>query len=236
MKTQEDEAIVLRLRSFRDFDALVTLATKNSGKQTVIARGIKRGKSKLSGILQPFSHVSFEGRISQGLGSLRRAELLHTPPSTDPLLFFCTEILEKLLLEGRTDSQFWKILCEIPHIQKIERLPNPLVIKILSILGHFPPLSLCHHCSNKFFDQAYWKEEGDIWCSPCFLKKNHNAHTALLLSFEEIKILSFWQNNSLLFGEKVASSSKQSKKILSFLLLFLEQQLGLSLKSKEMLW
>lgn len=236
MKTQEDEALVLRLRSFRDFDSLVTLATKNSGKHTFIARGIKRGKSKLAGILQPFSHISFEGKISQGLGSLRRAELLHAPPPTDPILFFCTEVLEKLLVEGKIDSSLWTLLCDISQVTKIERIPCPFLIKLLSERGYLPSFSICHHCSNKFFNQAYWQEKGDIWCQKCFQEKNYSPHAALSLSFEEIKILSFWQQKSLLVGEKVRPSTKQSEKILSFLLQFLEQEIGLSLKSKEMLW
>ena len=49
------EAIVLRLRKYKEADALVTLLTRERGKVSSVAKGIYKPASKLRGGVQPYS-------------------------------------------------------------------------------------------------------------------------------------------------------------------------------------
>src|SRR3989338_1657766 len=47
-------AYVLHLRSYRESSFLVELFTKEQGRMTVLAKGVRKKKSPLQGLLQPF--------------------------------------------------------------------------------------------------------------------------------------------------------------------------------------
>lgn len=52
-------AYVLHTRAFRETSLLVDVLSKDHGLVTMVARGAKRGKSKISAILQPFTPLEF---------------------------------------------------------------------------------------------------------------------------------------------------------------------------------
>ena len=55
-------AYILHARSFRDTSLLLEIYTKEFGRLGVIARGAKRGKRPLTGILQPFTPLSLSAK------------------------------------------------------------------------------------------------------------------------------------------------------------------------------
>lgn len=68
------QAYVLHTRSYRDSSLLVDFLTEADGKLTAVARGVRRPKSRLRGLLQPFVPlwVAVSGR--HDLQNLRSAE------------------------------------------------------------------------------------------------------------------------------------------------------------------
>lgn len=67
-------ALVLHSRQYRDTSALIEIFTKDHGRLTVVARGVRGVRSKFQGILTPFLPllVSFSGK--NDLRSLQQAE------------------------------------------------------------------------------------------------------------------------------------------------------------------
>ena len=101
MVQYKTEAIVLRLRKYREADALVTLLTRERGKVACVAKGIYKPSSKLRGGVQPFSID--EMMLDEGRSSL------HTLIQSD-----CMEMLLPLRqsFEGMTLAAYWAELLE----------------------------------------------------------------------------------------------------------------------------
>lgn len=94
-------AYVLHSRAYRETSALVEVWTQDHGRLTLLARGVKKSKSSLAGVLQPFTPllVSFVGRTE--LMTLSGAEM-HQPafPLVGDCLFaglYLNELLMALL-------------------------------------------------------------------------------------------------------------------------------------------
>ena len=108
MRVLLEPAFVLHTRAYRDTSLLVDLFTMRYGRLTLVARGVRKAKSRLQGLLVPFLPVlvSFSGKGE--LCSLQQVEV--DGPSFnlkgDLLLsgFYLNELLVKLL--PRRESYF----------------------------------------------------------------------------------------------------------------------------------
>ena len=72
------EAIVLRTRDNKDADKIITLFTRDFGKQTVIAKGIKKLSSRKRGNLEVFNEVKTSVVNTKGMGIITEVQLLNS--------------------------------------------------------------------------------------------------------------------------------------------------------------
>jgi DNA repair protein RecO (recombination protein O) len=100
-RVSHQPAYVLHSRAYRETSALLEVWTQEHGRLTLLARGVKKNKSALAGVLQPFTPllVSFVGRTE--LMTLTGAEM-HQPAyvlARDCLFagFYLNELLMALL-------------------------------------------------------------------------------------------------------------------------------------------
>ncbi|MDD8048732.1 MAG: DNA repair protein RecO [Thomasclavelia sp.] len=79
IKRQEviDEGIVLKTQDYKDNDSLVTVYTKEYGKITLVARGVKKVKSKNSPACQSLTHSEFTFIPRKGLSVLIKASSIN---------------------------------------------------------------------------------------------------------------------------------------------------------------
>lgn len=91
-------AYVLHSRAYRETSALLELWSKEHGRFTVIAKGVRKSKSQLAGILQPFTPllVSFVG--SHELMTLTGAELQAASLELKQTCLFAGLYLNELLM------------------------------------------------------------------------------------------------------------------------------------------
>lgn len=73
-------AVVLHRRAYRDSSLLVEVFTASHGRLGLVARGARRPKSALAGVLQPFSSVLLAWRGRGDLGTLTHGELAAPAP------------------------------------------------------------------------------------------------------------------------------------------------------------
>ncbi|MDR1194422.1 MAG: DNA repair protein RecO [Peptococcaceae bacterium] len=101
MVSYKTEAIVLRLREYREADSLVTLLTRARGKVTAVAKGVYKPASKLRGGAQPYSVNAM--MLDQGRSSL------HILQQSE-----CLEMMLPLRqsYEGMTLGAYWAELLE----------------------------------------------------------------------------------------------------------------------------
>ena len=100
-RVQLQPSYVLHQRPYRDTSAIVEIFSEAYGRHALVAKGLKRPKSKLKGLLQPFQPllISWVGRSE--LGTLTDAELYsHSVAMKSKYLpgaFYLNELLLKLL-------------------------------------------------------------------------------------------------------------------------------------------
>jgi DNA repair protein RecO (recombination protein O) len=227
--THEDKGAVLRLRPFLEYDSIVTLFTEESGKKTVLAKGLRRPISRLSGIIQPFSTISFEcsvPRTESSFAKLKSAELSLQPPRMDPILFFLSEIAERFSREENPVPQFSDLLQQIASAQKPEMLPVIFLLKTLTIFGYLPEYGFCTQTNDSLEGGGKWLPSGEM-------VSVQSKKAGLSLDFAEIKTLRFWQKNSLITAEKVIITEEEKQKYLGFLIEYVEKEQGIKLRAKE---
>ncbi len=231
-RTEKDRAVVLRLRPYLEFDVLVTIFTEKTGKRTILAKGLRRPRSKNSGIIQPFSVLLLEmtvPRTETSLPKLVQADLFSLPPKEMSLsLFFIVELSERMTREGQRLSSLFGLLIYIAKGTKQEIFPLIFFLKLLTTLGYLPEYGLCsrtHACLTS----------GGIWLSNGELVSLTLPEQGVALTFSEIKILRYWQKNYLPIAERVDVSVDTCEKFAEFLFTYLEQEQGIHLKTKKYL-
>ena len=171
------QGLVLRVTTYNDTDALLTLLTPNHGKLTVKVRGLRRKNSPLTAPCQLLAYATFTLFEYRGMYTVNEAESVE-------LFTSLRRDLQKLSL-GTYFAQAAELLCQ-------EDLPNPellsLVLNCLHALskldtpeeqvkavfelrgaclaGYEPDLYGCHKCGNPFPDR-FDLTEGHLECSTC---------------------------------------------------------------------
>lgn len=88
MPAIETQALVLEAREYRETSLLTTLLTPGLGRISGVAKGARRPKSGLAGVLQPFSliaaRLSMRSESGGGLASITSAELIEHPDYIRP--------------------------------------------------------------------------------------------------------------------------------------------------------
>lgn len=90
-------AYVLHYRNYRETSFLVELLTKYDGRVSVIARGVKRPKSPMKGLIQPFIPIMAAWRGKGVLPTLQTAEISGQPIALHNNKLFSGFYLNELL-------------------------------------------------------------------------------------------------------------------------------------------
>lgn len=78
IRSYKVEAIILARRNIGEADKLVTVFTKQYGKKTVLAKGIRRITSKRAPYLELFSHVALILHQGRSLDTITEVAAIHT--------------------------------------------------------------------------------------------------------------------------------------------------------------
>lgn len=171
------QAIVLRVTDYNDRDALLTLLSRNHGKLTVKARGLRRKNSPLVAPCQLLAYGEFtlfeykgqytinEAHSMELFSQLRRnltklslgtyfaqaAEVISQEdlpnPDLQSLLLNCLYALSKL---------------DIPE----EKIKSVFELRGACLAGYMPDLFGCHNCGNQSPDR-FDISEGLLECHSC---------------------------------------------------------------------
>ena len=98
---QLEPGYLLHLRPYADIDAVLEVFSRDHGRLGLVAKGVRSGRSRRAGILQPFAELLFSWVAKGELGSLREVEAAQTPPVLVGTAmvsgFYLNEILVRLL-------------------------------------------------------------------------------------------------------------------------------------------
>lgn len=181
----EAEGIITREIKYGDSSRILTVITRELGKISVLAGGVRSNKSGLLAATQLFSHVSlqlFKGR-EKSLYKINSGDILTSfSPIRDSLermayaSYFC-DIANDVIQENAPEPEEMNLLLNTLYMLQKDSLPYEQIkgvfeFRTLALQGLLPDLSVCTHCgqaSTAFFEPL----TGNAYCKACGTKHTH---------------------------------------------------------------
>lgn len=141
-------AIVLKRRNVGEADRIMTLLTRDGGKCTVIAKGVRGATSKRAAHVELFNTIKAQLIERKGMSILAQTELVSDRSSIKSHLkllriaYHLVEVTEKLTPDGQRQEEVFDLLdralssINMDQWNNEERLTNAFEMKLLALLGY----------------------------------------------------------------------------------------------------
>lgn len=90
-------AYILHQQSYRESSLIIDGLTKDFGRISLIAKGVRKPKSKTAGVLSPFVLLSLSCVGKTGLKTLTDVEVINTPHKLEGLTLYCGFYVNELV-------------------------------------------------------------------------------------------------------------------------------------------
>lgn len=141
------EAIVLSRRNFSEADRILSVYSKHYGKLTLIAKGVRKPKSRKRGSIEVFSYIKFSAARGKNMDIVTEVDLLDRFPeirkslNRTSLAYYFMEVVGRLTQEEKNYDLFSHLLKNLElcgKTNKLKDLKSSFVYKTLVILGFWP--------------------------------------------------------------------------------------------------
>ena len=201
------EAIVLRSMDLGEADRVLTVLTPRLGKLRVIAKGVRRPKSRIGGGLQPFSDVQLVLAVGRTWDVVTTASLedphlgLRNDLHSTAAAWYVVELADRFC-EGAADSrQAFELLAQAlagldAPASEVTRevVARWFELHLLDAMGFRPELARCLECGAEIEPDgnSYSPAAGGIVCPQC-----RDAAGARTIGADALKILRHLQRSTL---------------------------------------
>lgn len=235
MKSINTEAVVLKHSLFKDNDKIITLLTKDLGKISGIAKGVRKFTSKRAGQLDTLTHVKVglvnysERYIITEVKSANSFPRIKSDYELSRKAFYMLELVHRFLEEGDARVEIYNLL--ISSLLKIEMhekyagfVVKHFELKLLAALGYEMTLDKCAKCGRKFSNE--WRnihfnlDLGGLVCDQC-------TNGGFLIRPDTANLLSYLYN-PIQFRENTKTLTPEADHIVYE---FMERVLGKPVKS-----
>ncbi len=139
MRTYKSEGVVLKRTNFGEADKIVTVYSKNYGKITLLAKGMRRMNSRKRGNLEVFNKVSFFAAKGKGMDIVTETELVESYScwrkdlQKVAVAYQLCEMVDKLTVDGSEQEEVYIILSE--YLEKLDLLEKNVNSNFLGSFG-----------------------------------------------------------------------------------------------------
>ncbi len=200
------EAIVLHQREIGEADRLLSLYTPYLGRLTVVAKGVRRLKSKMAGHLEPLNQASLLIARGQTLDTISQAQLLESfLPLRDDLwrlscALYVAELIDRFTAERQPNGDLYQLLSDtlrrIGQARKGDLVLRFFEIRFLHLMGFRPELHQCVQCEQPLKEPPFHfsSSNGGLVCRDC--RDGAAANELKPVTVNAVKSLRFLQDNS----------------------------------------
>lgn len=171
------QGLVLRVTPYKDHDALLTVLTRDYGKLTLKARGLKRKNSPLSAPCQLLAYGEFTVFEYRGMHTINEAhsielfQQLRRDLTRLSLATYFAQAAEVLSQEDTPNPELLSLvlncLFSLSKMNADERQVKAVFeLRAACIAGYAPDLSGCHGCGCEIADR-FDISEGRLECAAC---------------------------------------------------------------------
>ncbi|MBA3587111.1 MAG: DNA repair protein RecO [Chloroflexi bacterium] len=207
-RVYKTEGIVLRSMNLGEADRVLTVLTPRLGKLRVIAKGVRRTRSRIGGALEPFSDVQLVLAVGRTWDVVTSSSLedphlgLRNDLHSTAAAWYVIELADRFC-EGSADShEAFRLLAQAlsaldapPAEVTREVVARWFELSLLNAMGFRPELARCLECGAQIEPEgnAYSPVGGGVLCPAC----SHAAHGARSISVDALKVLRHLQRSAL---------------------------------------
>jgi len=210
-KLYRSEAIVVRSTNIGEADKIVTIYTPGRGKLRVVAKGVRRTTSRMSGNVERFRQCKLLIAKGRNLDIITQSETINTFSnicnSLDLFAYACAglELLDKLTEDELENYPVYSLLTEF--LKALDGGLDPIMtsrayeLHLLGYLGYRPQLTRCVRCNADLEPvmNYFSPEMGGALCPPCGQIERRSAE----VSVDAMKILRYLQKSSFASGPRL---------------------------------
>jgi DNA repair protein RecO (recombination protein O) len=172
----KDEAVVLKTMKLGEADRIVTLLTREHGKVRAVAKGIRKTKSRFGGRLEPLTRVDLMLYRGRDLDTITAAQIitsfddLRTDYSMLAAAAALVEAVEKITPDRERSFSVYALLLgglEALADGKGDSVVPAFLVKLLSLSGYHPQLTLCAGCGTTSALDGFSPTMGGAVCRLC---------------------------------------------------------------------
>jgi DNA repair protein RecO (recombination protein O) len=181
MPIREAEAIVLRHYALAEADRIVVLLTREFGKIRAVAKGIKKTRSRIVGVLEPLNHVRVEFYVREGrdLSYIRQCDIVHSYLGRNPSLegvcafTYFAEVAQEFVQEDQPSEVVFRLLLAVLAAGETAGVNLALVryfeLWALKLAGFLPNYDYCSNCGSCVKETGFYArvETGEVRCAMC---------------------------------------------------------------------
>lgn len=171
------QGLVLRVTAYNDTDALLTVLSRDQGKLTVKARGLRRKNSPLIAPCQLLAYGEFTLFEYRGMYTINEAHTLELfqPLRRDlgklALGTYFAQVAEVISQEDLPTPELLSLVLNCLFALSQMNLPEDQVkavfeLRSACLAGYTPDLSGCHRCGNQYPDR-FDISQGCLECGNC---------------------------------------------------------------------
>lgn len=147
-KNYSSEGIILWRRNFGEADRIVSVYTRNHGRMQLLAKGIRKPKSKKRGHLEVFSHINFSATRTDGIGIMTETETVDgygqirdNLPRVS-LAYYFMEVISSVTHGQEKNEELFDLLVNFLTRLKTEKnlkiMRNEFCTQTLIVMGFWP--------------------------------------------------------------------------------------------------
>jgi DNA repair protein RecO (recombination protein O) len=201
----KDRAVVIKTYEYGESSVVAVALTRSHGKMRFLAKGARRPKSALQGVVRTGNvcEVVMYYRPERGLQTLKEAETVETFESRsgdlERLCLFQAglEIVDRAVVEREADEQVFDLIETFMRILPTAGDPWALFfaleISVLKMIGSFPSTAACGRCQRSLEGSPFAVEpvSGLVSCPACGGKGSRalsNAASSAVASMERLGV------------------------------------------------
>ena len=218
-RTYKTEAVTLRQMSLGEADRILTIYTPDMGKLRVVAKGIRRTKSRLGGHLELLNCVSVSLSQGRNLDVITEAQIIQSFRGfRDDLrllsrALYVAELVDRFMVDRLPNYEVYLLLLNVlawlEQAGQSDLLLRHFEMHLLGYSGYKPELRACVECRSTLEpgDHYFSSVVGGVLCPDCRVKSDD---ALILISLNAMKVLRFLQQDADYTG---ASELKVSSKL-----------------------
>ncbi len=203
-RSQRVEAIILRHADWGEADRLLWLFTREIGKVKVVAKGVRKLRSRKAGHLEPFTRAELLLAKGRDFPIVTQAEAIdvHLAIRADLVRVayasYVIELVDRFTYDEGENIALFRLLSDTLSRINQEAEPTFAVryyeIRFLDLVGFRPQLFQCVNCGKEIQaeNQYFSFEKGGVICPRCGPKEIEVRS----ISMPALKILRYFQRMS----------------------------------------